>query len=175
MRRPSWSATRPPPTDVRAEKLAGPVFASGPRALDFHVASISELAGPSVLEYDYALARVRQDLRAGRALRPRLGRQTGSKRQLIATGHSMGGAVTMYPATRFMEEGYSGLHVVTFGGPASRRSFSPEKSIASLNRMPRVSRSWNDPTIRESRTGLRRSRATRRSTSSPPIATSDSS
>ena len=50
--------------------------------------------------------------------------KSGRKRELIVTGHSMGGAVGTYLATRFMEAGFYNLHLVTFGAPrVTTRSF----------------------------------------------------
>lgn len=43
--------------------------------------------------------------------------KSGKKREIILTGHSMGGPVSMYTAFRFMDAGYENVHLVTFGAP----------------------------------------------------------
>ncbi|HKK52815.1 MAG TPA: hypothetical protein VKA74_14555 [Myxococcota bacterium] len=43
--------------------------------------------------------------------------KSGKKRELILTGHGMGGAIVAYLATRLMNSGYRNVHLVTFAAP----------------------------------------------------------
>ncbi len=60
----------------------------------------------------------------------------GEKREIIVTGHSMGGAVATYLAEKMMRFGWKNVHLVTFGSPrVTTRSFVEEFNTQARGRL----------------------------------------